>query len=349
MSIYHNEKNHFNYKFESYNIFTNFLKLINKFNISIDSPNHYRYQSLISFLLEKKFSYDIIHASLLYFLVQSVDNDFDKSKIKYIINNNFNSQVLFFLCQFIKFNSIVKSNIFFNKQKINKICIFFKQKIYILLSEIVFFIKNLENISEIDFAYEKNSFVKLSFFYIFIGNIIKEFTLVEKIENKLLNIINPLSKVLIDKFLTNNRKKHLFLLTSIIENLYFITKENKINADFTYRVKSNLSIWCKMVRKKTGIDKIKDILGIRIITFTEKNCYFLLNTIVNEYKKLLCYFKDFIKKPKQNGYSAIHILIKKGQHYIEIQIRTKKMDEFCQNGKAAHWIYKKDKIKLEKL
>ena len=117
------------------------------------------------------------------------------------------------------------------------------------------------------------------------------------------------------------------------------------------RVKSPYSIWMKMQNKHVTFDEIYDILAVRII-FTPKNredeineCFQIYVAINKIYKSHPDRMRDWVNNPKANGYQAIHLtqMSKKG-NYIEVQIRSDRMNEIAEQGFAAHWKYKEGSV-----
>ena len=113
------------------------------------------------------------------------------------------------------------------------------------------------------------------------------------------------------------------------------------------RVKSPYSIWCKMQNKHVTFDEIYDILAVRII-FTPKEreneineCFNIYVAISRIYKSHPDRLRDWLNHPKANGYQALHVTLMSHQgRWIEVQIRSDRMDEIAEQGFAAHWKYK---------
>lgn len=114
-----------------------------------------------------------------------------------------------------------------------------------------------------------------------------------------------------------------------------------IAAEVTGREKHLWSIYQKMKTKKKSFRDIMDVFAFRIVVKSVDDCYRTLGIMHNLFKPVAGEFKDYIAIPKVNGYQSLHnILI--GMHgvLIEIQIRTKDMDDMANYGIAAHWLYK---------
>ena len=110
------------------------------------------------------------------------------------------------------------------------------------------------------------------------------------------------------------------------------------------RVKRVYSVWQKLRRQKIGLDQVYDIMGLRIITDSVKNCYGALGVIHNEWHPIPGRIKDFIAIPRPNLYQSLHTsVIGPGGLSFEIQIRTEEMHRIAEEGIAAHWKYKEGK------
>ncbi len=151
------------------------------------------------------------------------------------------------------------------------------------------------------------------------------------------------SKIIVSK---NDRKK-------LIADFAFPIREALDSLGFKFemsgRTKSVYSIWQKMQRKKISFDEIYDLFAMRIVftpTSSEKEheeCWKIFKIIENMNDRLIKEdrIRDWLTRPKKNGYSALHLTVLYMQAYwIEIQIRTERMNDIAENGFASHWKYK---------
>ncbi len=110
------------------------------------------------------------------------------------------------------------------------------------------------------------------------------------------------------------------------------------------RVKRAYSVYQKLKRQKITLEQVYDLLAVRIITDSVKNCYAALGVIHNEWHPIPGRIKDFIAIPRPNLYQSLHTSVMgPGGRHFEVQIRTEEMHRLAEEGIAAHWKYKEGK------
>ena len=119
--------------------------------------------------------------------------------------------------------------------------------------------------------------------------------------------------------------------------------ENGIEAEFTGRAKNFYSIYNKMKARNKPFEEVYDLLAVRIITSTVRECYHILGLVHGIYAPIPERIKDYISTPKSNMYQSLHtsVIGPRGQ-YVEVQIRTSAMHHTAEIGIAAHWRYKSE-------
>ncbi|HTC19848.1 MAG TPA: bifunctional (p)ppGpp synthetase/guanosine-3',5'-bis(diphosphate) 3'-pyrophosphohydrolase, partial [bacterium] len=131
------------------------------------------------------------------------------------------------------------------------------------------------------------------------------------------------------------------VLASVLQMIEDKLKESGITAQVQGRSKHFTSIYHKMNQQQKGFDEIFDLMAIRVLTNTVKECYEVLGMVHTIWKPLPGRFKDYVAMPKNNMYQSLHTTVMgpEGQP-VEIQIRTYEMHRTAEEGIAAHWIYK---------
>lgn len=116
--------------------------------------------------------------------------------------------------------------------------------------------------------------------------------------------------------------------------------------DIKGRTKSIYSIWNKMQKQHVDLEGIYDLFAIRVIIDTPErrekpDCWMAYSVVTDMYQPNPARLKDWLSIPKSNGYESLHITVKGPENkWVEVQIRTRRMDEIAEKGIAAHWKYK---------
>ncbi len=138
------------------------------------------------------------------------------------------------------------------------------------------------------------------------------------------------------------------LMMEFIQPLKQELSNEGIKYKLKIRTKAAYSIWTKMRKQKVPFEGVFDVFAIRFIIDCEPDqkiekdlCWKVFSYVTKEYEQDTNRLRDWITNPKPNGYESLHITVKNRRGaYIEVQIRTKRMDEEAENGQAAHWSYK---------
>jgi len=187
-----------------------------------------------------------------------------------------------------------------------------------------------------------------SFFFVPIAHRLGLYTIKSELEDLSMKYNDPLEYNKILQALETTEQKRHTLIEDFTKPLVEKLKEAGIEAEVTSRTKSIYSIHQKMIRKKINFDDIYDIFAVRFVFDSppeeEKIICWRIHTIITElYKTNQLRERNFITNPKPNGYQALHITaMSKSGKWVEVQIRSKRMDEIAEKGLAAHYKYKEE-------
>lgn len=163
----------------------------------------------------------------------------------------------------------------------------------------------------------------------------------EELEELAFRYINPEAWRAVTDRLAELMEKNRGLLSKIEADLALLFQEKGLQADVSSRQKKPWSVFRKMETKGLSFEQLSDIFGFRVIVDNVDNCYKALGIIHRTWSMVPGRFKDYISTPKQNDYRSIHTtIIGPSRQRVELQIRTRAMDDVAEYGVAAHSIYK---------
>lgn len=162
-----------------------------------------------------------------------------------------------------------------------------------------------------------------------------------ELEDLALKFLDEKSYFEIAERLTETRAQRSEYINDVIEEIKKHLKKIRVDAEIEGRPKHIYSIYNKIHKKNKAFEEVYDLIAVRIIVGSVRDCYAVLGTVHTVWKPIPGRFKDYIAVPKQNMYQSIHttVLGRDGRPF-EVQIRTREMHSTAEYGIAAHWHYK---------
>jgi len=161
-----------------------------------------------------------------------------------------------------------------------------------------------------------------------------------ELEDLSFRYLEPDAYFSLQKEVTDKAPVHKKFLEDVQNTIRTRLVENGIPAELEARVKGLHSLHRKIVRQERGLEQIYDLLAVRVVTDTERNCYAALGVVHHIWRPVPGRFKDYIAMPRPNLYQSLHTTVIHGGQPFEIQIRTQDMHRIAEEGVAAHWKYK---------
>ena len=162
-----------------------------------------------------------------------------------------------------------------------------------------------------------------------------------EMEDLAFRYLEPDQYMSIAKSMDANRVKREAIINNFVNKLQGLLEAENIPHKISGRAKHLYSIWKKMQRKNQECHELADLLAVRVVVDDSSQCYQVLGIVHGLWKHLPHEFDDYIANTKENGYQSIHTAIfGPKQQIIEVQIRSREMQEFAEHGVAAHWRYK---------
>jgi GTP pyrophosphokinase len=224
---------------------------------------------------------------------------------------------------------------------------FFLESLYDLRVLLIRMADRLHNLRTIEFLPEEEkrraAAQEALDFYARLGEMFGFYRLKTDLESEALRILDPGGYRYIVGRLESESRRQKARLRKLVAQLSAELKEQFPLGNFRIksRIKTPYSIYRKMKEQSITFDQVQDVFGLRVLVESDLDCYIALRS-VHRLWRYHSYFRDFIGKPKPNGYRSLHTLVKTSEEgqTIEVQIRTFEMDRIAEFGAAAHYLYK---------
>ncbi|MEP7229573.1 MAG: bifunctional (p)ppGpp synthetase/guanosine-3',5'-bis(diphosphate) 3'-pyrophosphohydrolase [Ginsengibacter sp.] len=167
-----------------------------------------------------------------------------------------------------------------------------------------------------------------------------------EMEDLAMKYMEPDSYRYIAQKLDNTKRERTRYINDFIRPVKEKLQQGKFDFEIYGRPKSIHSIWNKMKKKGVSFDEVYDLFAIRVILNSppereKEDCWKVYSMVTDEYSPAPERLRDWLSNPKSNGYEALHTTVMGAQgKWVEVQIRTKRMNDIAEKGLAAHWKYK---------
>ncbi|MBN1651853.1 MAG: bifunctional (p)ppGpp synthetase/guanosine-3',5'-bis(diphosphate) 3'-pyrophosphohydrolase [Bacteroidales bacterium] len=216
-----------------------------------------------------------------------------------------------------------------------------------VLIQLAAHVYQLRHINEIENVYEQNQLLDLvESVYIPISHRLGFYKLKSEMEDIVLEHREPEYYYSIKQKLIKSEKERKEIINAFVQPIKNELDNHKLDYQIKSRVKSINSIYVKMKKQGVSFENVFDLWAIRIILKSDikmekADCWHAYSVVTNIYKPDLSRLRDWITVPKSSGYESLHATVQgQDKRFVEVQIRTSRMDDEAENGMAAHWKYK---------
>src|SRR5579862_3172590 len=161
-----------------------------------------------------------------------------------------------------------------------------------------------------------------------------------ELEDLAFRYLEPIACMELEKKVASKQKVHEKFLADVQRIVRENMVSNGVPAEVEGRTKHLYSLHLKIEKQQRSLDQVYDLLAVRVITDTVKNCYAALGVIHQIWRPVPGRFKDYIAMPRSNLYQSLHTTVIHAGQPFEVQIRTQEMHRIAEQGVAAHWKYK---------
>ncbi len=263
------------------------------------------------------------------------------------IEKNFGGAVGTILNGLVHIQDLYKKNPIVESENFRNLLLSFAQDMRVILIMIADRVNLMRQIRDTEHLEEKKKVSEeASYLYAPLAHKLGLYKLKSELEDISLKYLEHDAYYMIKEKLNETKKSRDRYIDAFIAPIKEKLEAEGLKFHMKGRTKSIHSIWQKMKKQKCGFEGIYDLFAIRIILDSPLNlekvqCWHVFAIVTNMYQPNPKRLRDWLSVPKSNGYESLHITVKGPENkWVEVQIRTERMDEVAERGLAAHWRYK---------
>ncbi len=262
------------------------------------------------------------------------------------IREHFGERIALIVDGYDKISNIQTNNVSFQSEQFRKLYLSLIDDIRVVLIKIIHRLYDMRHKNDVDAKSFKRYLKEVKYLCIPIVHRLGLYELKKELEEKVMIYEYP------DEFEDIKRKIRVSsteqekLMEGFLEPIRNALDNEHIDYHVKWRTKSIPSIYEKMRTNNLPFEQIFDIFAVRIIIKNSKrseeksDCWRVYSIVTNIYQPNPKRLRDWITTPKVSGYESLHTTVQANKNWIEVQIRTERMDEIAEKGSAAHWQYK---------
>lgn len=283
-----------------------------------------------------------ITAALLHETVKEGTNSFEDIEI------SFGKPVRKIVEGLTKMSGISAMNTSLQAENFRKLLLTISSDVRVILLKLADRVENMRNLEHSSAERQLQTSSETFYLYAPLAHRLGLYTLKSEMEDLAMKYTNPEIYIDIQTKLRNTTASRNRFIREFTEPIKQELARQGFDFEIKGRTKSVYSIWNKMKKQQAEFKEVYDIFAIRIILNTEERnekayCWRVYSVVTDFYQPNTNRMRDWISVPKSNGYESLHTtVVGPGGKFVEVQIRTRRMDEVAEKGLAAHWKYKGD-------
>ena len=293
-------------------------------------------------VLELGLSTDSLISALLHNVYGSRGIQFSVEDVK----NQFGANVAVILDGMIKINSLNTGNLAFQSENFRRLLLALSGDVKVILIKIADQLQDMRTLNSQPAEIRERLSIDTWHLYAPLAHRLGLYKVNSELLDLALKFLHSSDYEFIVEKLKETAVERASFVSAFVSPIEQKLKSRGFDFDMKARTKSIYSIWNKMQKQKVDFHEVYDLFAIRIILNSEPEnekatCWQAFSVVTEEYLSNPDRLRDWITYPKSNGYESLHTtVLGPGKRWVEVQIRTHRMDDIAENGLAAHWRYK---------
>lgn len=262
------------------------------------------------------------------------------------IKEKFGDNVALLLEGFTTITGLKTDRTSYQSENFIKLLLTIAKDVRVILIKLADRLHNMRNINAISPGNQQRIATETTLIYSPIAHRLGLYNIKTELDDLAMKFLEPKKYRMIEKKLQDTESERMKLISQFVNPISKELKKQKFDYQVKSRLKSISSIWHKMNTQKLEFEEVYDIFAIRIILNSElkyekSDCWRVYSIVTDIYKPNPKRLRDWISSPKASGYESLHTtVLGPGNKWVEVQIRTSRMDKIAEKGDAAHWLYK---------
>lgn len=284
--------------------------------------------------------------SVISALLHNVYTEEEEIKARQEIEKLFGRVVAEILDGLIKINGINTDNLALQSENFRRLMLALSGDVRVILIKIADKLQDMRTLDRYPHSVHKKHAHETMHLYAPLAHRLGLYKVNSELQDISLKYLHPKDyQHIVDKLKETDEQRKNFV-SAFVKPVEVKLKKRGFDFEMKARTKSIFSIWNKMKKKGVDFDEVFDLFAIRIILNSKpedekSDCWQAFSVVTEEYQSNPERLRDWITIPKSNGYESLHTtVLGPGKRWVEVQIRTRRMDDVAENGLAAHWRYK---------
>jgi GTP pyrophosphokinase len=286
-------------------------------------------------------------SALLHSMHYEGDDDFKS------LQDNYGRDVSVILKGFIRISQLPTERLSYQSEQYRKLFLSLVDDIRVIFLKIAHRVYDLRNQEDVQKKNLEKYILEVKHLYVPITHRLGLYKIKAEFEERVMRFEQPEVYASIEQMISATRDRQEAFMQAFIKPIEEQLKANKLDCTIKWRTKSIPSIWTKMKSQQVSFEQVYDLFAIRIIANSppkreKEDCWRIYSIVTDLYVPNPKRLRDWITTPKASGYESLHTTVKAtDDKWVEVQIRTERMDQNAEKGQAAHWLYKEKSGKFD--